>query len=186
MLTESLLINGIIIFLARILDVGLGTLRTMFIIRGSRFVSWCLGFVEIMIWIWVVSEVINGVKTEPWLSVFYALGFATGSAVGLTIEKWLAVGDKSVMLFTRKGREVSLTLRAGGFAVTELKGTGMDGPISLLFAQVPRKRVRALVQQARDRDESCFIVVESADSGYSLRPIAPPRTGWRVMGRKAK
>ena len=186
MLTESLITNGIIIFVARIVDVGLGTLRTMFIVRGSRVVSWCLGFFEVLIWIWIVSEVITGVKAEPLLSVFYALGFATGNAVGLTIEKWLAIGDKSVMLFTRKGAEIAMRLRADGFALTELKGEGQDGPVSLLFAKVARKKVKLLVQKAREIEANCFVVVESADSGYSLRPIATPRTGWRIMGRKAK
>lgn len=186
MLTHSLLISGTIIFFARIVDVGLGTLRTLFIVRGSRFISWCLGFVEVLIWIWVVSEVIGGVREQPLLSIFYALGFATGSAVGLTIEKWLAVGDKSVMLFTRTGVQVATALRADGFALTELKGEGQDGPISLLYAKVPRKRVRQLVSKARAMDENCFVVVESADAGYTLRPMAAPRTGWRTMGRKSK
>ncbi|MBN2719134.1 MAG: DUF2179 domain-containing protein [Deltaproteobacteria bacterium] len=186
MLTEALLINGAIIFFARIIDVGLGTLRTLFIVRGNRFISFWLGFFEVLIWIGVVSEVITSVKATPWLSIFYALGFATGSAVGLTIEKWLAMGDKSVMLFTRKGADIALSLRTDGFALTELKGEGQEGPVTLLFVKVPRKKVRHLVDKARQTDPTCFVVVESADPGYNLRPTATPRTGWRMMGRKAK
>jgi uncharacterized protein YebE (UPF0316 family) len=186
MLTDCLIVNCMIIFFARIVDVSLGTLRTMFIIRGSRIISWCLGFIEILIWIWVVSEVMGSVKDNPLLAIFYALGFATGNAVGLTIEKWLAVGDKAVMLFTRKGAKIASSLRAVGFAITELKGEGQDGPVSLLYAKVPRKEVSLLVHKAREIETGCFVVVENVDSGYNPRPTAALRTGWRSMGRKAK
>ncbi len=186
MLTDILVLNCFLIFAARIVDVSLGTLRTLFIIRGNRLVSWVLGFFEVLIWIWVVSRVIDGVREQPIYAVFYAVGFATGTVLGVTIEKWLAVGDKAVLLFTRRADDVSSALRAEGYALTELKGEGQDGPISILFMKVPRRRVDSVVDKARGIDEHIFVVIENVDQVTAERNASLLRTGWRTKGRKFK
>lgn len=79
--STSILLTGIAIFLARIIDVSLGTLRTISIIQGRTWVSFWLGFGEIIIWLWVISTVIPQIKDIPILAIFYAFGFTFGNMV---------------------------------------------------------------------------------------------------------
>ena len=84
---------GILIFLARVADVTLGTVRTMSIVQGRTKMSFFLGFVEISMWLAVISAVISKIATSPILGFFYALGFSTGNVVGIMIERKLAFGN---------------------------------------------------------------------------------------------
>jgi hypothetical protein len=81
----------ILIFLARVIDVSLGTLRIIFIARGRRKLAPLLGFFEVLIWIVVVSQVMQNLHS-PLSFIAYAAGFATGNYVGMWIEDKLAIG----------------------------------------------------------------------------------------------
>ena len=97
-----ILLTGLAIFLARIVDVSLGTLRTISIVQGRTWVSFWLGFVEIIIWLWVISTVIPQVREIPILAIFYAFGFACGNMVGIRIERWLAFGHIIIRVISRE------------------------------------------------------------------------------------
>ena len=81
----SFLFPFLLIIVARICDVSMGTLRVAFIARGRKYLAAACGFVEVLIWISVVSRVLTG--DQKFLTyVAYALGFASGTLVGMFIE----------------------------------------------------------------------------------------------------
>ena len=128
--STSILLTGIAIFLARIIDVSLGTLRTISIIQGRTWVSFWLGFGEIIIWLWVISTVIPQIKDIPILAIFYAFGFAFGNMVGIRIEKLLAFGHVIIRVISREHySQMTKVLRQAGFGVTTFHGEGMNGPV---------------------------------------------------------
>jgi uncharacterized protein YebE (UPF0316 family) len=155
-----LVINCALIVIARIADVSLGTLRTVAVIYGRKYMAWVLGFFEVLIWISVVAKVLPLAQQEPIYAIFYAAGFATGNFIGITIEQTVAFGDRAVRLFTRLGPVMADALRDEGFGVTEFDGRGRDGPVALLYVQCKRKLVKQLVRRAREIDPSCFYTVE--------------------------
>lgn len=170
----------LLIIVARVSDVTLGTLRTVAIINGRRGLSWFLGFFEVLIWIYAVSAVLQGGIRSPWVAIAYALGFATGNYVGITVEQMLAHGEQMVKIFTRRGPEMACLLRRQGFAVTQLEAEGRDGRVDLLFVKTQRKATARLTAFARRADDHCFYTVESiryssdmaaASSLLSLRGI---------------
>ena len=74
----------LLIFVARVIDVGLGTLRIIFTARGKRQIAPLLGFVEVFIWVAVISQMVRGVNhVVAYLA--YAAGFAPGNYVGMWI-----------------------------------------------------------------------------------------------------
>jgi uncharacterized protein YebE (UPF0316 family) len=156
--TESLLL-ALVIFLARVCDVSLGTLRHAMIIRGKRLVTFCIAFLEALIWVFAVSKVLSDLS-EPLTAFSFALGFATGTFVGMTLENMLKIGDQVVKIFSIEGRKVAQTLRAYGYRVTEFTGTGRDGEVILLFIQVRRREVKQVLKHARSIDNACYLVVE--------------------------
>ena len=71
-----------LIFLARIFDVTLGTLRVIFITRGMKYFSALVGFIEILIWLLAIGQIFKNLNNIA-CYVAYAGGFATGSFLGI-------------------------------------------------------------------------------------------------------
>lgn len=175
--------NCLLIILARICDVSLGTLRTVCVVNGHKGRAWVLGFFEVLVWVLVVSKVIANL-THPAYAVAYAIGAATGSWVGITVEQRIAFGEQVVRVFSRKGREIAAMLRESGWQVTEFDGRGRDGHVELLFIEVPRRGAMEVVKVARDIDDKCYFVVDDV----RLASAAPVRyhtpTGWQATAQK--
>ena len=92
----------IIVFSARVVDVSLGTMRIIYTSRGKRNIASLLGFVEVFIWIVVVSQIIRNVQSLP-AYIAYAAGFATGTFVGMKIEEGLALGTLVLRIILPQG-----------------------------------------------------------------------------------
>ncbi|MCA9282175.1 MAG: DUF2179 domain-containing protein [Phycisphaeraceae bacterium] len=172
-----------LIFAARVCDVSLGTIRVVSVVNGRRRLAVGLGFVEVLIWIFAVSTVVNDAMENPIFAVAYALGYATGSWAGITIERHLAFGRQVVRVFTRKGPETALLLREQGFRVTEFEGKGRDGAVSLLLLECERKRMSALTRTVREIDPTCFYIVDDVRSTSAPVGAYQP-TGWRAVMKK--
>jgi uncharacterized protein YebE (UPF0316 family) len=181
----TVILTCLAIFGARVVDVSLGTLRTVWVVQGRRVSVFFLGFIEILIWVFAVSAVITKIQ-QPVFAVFYALGFATGNFVGITLERKLAYGEQTVRVFTRLGREMADAFRAAGFGVTVFRGQGRDSEVDMCFIETRRRAVGRLVSQARLIDPACYYVVDDVQVANTARlRTAPPPTGWRaVLKRK--
>lgn len=170
LITGSLMIVG-----ARIADVSLGTLRTVAVIHGRRAAAWLLGFCEVLIWVLVVSQVINSAR-ENWIyALAYAFGFATGNFIGITIEQRFAFGRQIIRVFTRQGAEMAERMRADGLTVTEFEGRGRDGPVAMLFIDAERRDVKIVIRHARAVDPKCFYTIGDVREASSTRRISKRR-----------
>src|SRR5436309_11057277 len=83
---------GLVIFSMRIADVSIGTIRTIYTIRGKRGIAMGLGVIESAIWILAISKAVELMKHNPWAMVGWAFGFGAGTFTGITIEQWIASG----------------------------------------------------------------------------------------------
>ena len=179
----DVVLTCLLIILARVTDVSMGTVRTVLVVTGRRYIASVVGFFEVLVWVIVVSKVISNLS-EPLYAVCYALGFALGTFLGVTIEGRLAFGEQVVRIFSRMGDELAEKLRASGFAVTVMEGQGKDGPIQILFIHARRKRMPKLAELARKFDPACFYVIDDI-RGHSLyTPMMQPATGWRATVKR--
>jgi len=183
-MTTDVVVTCLLIIVARIGDVSLGTLRTVAIIHGRRGLSWILGFFEILIWIFAVSKVLEGLTTNPLYAISYAFGFATGNYVGLMLESWVALGQQVVRVFTGAGERIADQLRQDGYQVTEFDGFGADGPVSLLFVATSRKQAARVGNRARELDPTCFYVVDDIRMASAAMIPGHNPTGWRAIPKK--
>lgn len=178
---SSILFTGILIFFARIIDVALGTLRTIVTVQGRTVNAFFLGIAEVVIWILVVSTVVHQIKETPVLIVFYALGFASGNVVGILVERKLAFGNIVLRIIsTQRGDALANELRAAGQPVTVFVGEGMHGPVKELYVVCRRRDMKRLLSLVDSIDSSAFIITEMArDVNKILHPFKVPFTGWR-------
>jgi uncharacterized protein YebE (UPF0316 family) len=177
---------GVLIFLARIIDVSVGTLRTISIIQGRTKVAFFLAFIETSVWLIVLSEVLPKVVAEPLLGVFYAFGFATGNVVGILVEKRLAMGYTNFRVITTKfAKEITNSLREKGFAVTNFEGHGKDGMVTEIYVVSDRKNLPLLIKIVKEIEPEAFYIAEQAGIVSKIRrPTMVPATGWRAVQKK--
>lgn len=173
----------VLIVLARITDVSLGTIRTICVVQGRAVLAWALGFCEILIWIFVVSRVIQNLNV-PAYAIAYALGYASGNFVGINLERRLAFGEQVVRIFTRAAESMPRLLRERGFRVTEFSGMGRDGPVNLLFIETTRREVPRVVRCAAEADPQCFYMIDDIRLAATPTALRQSSTGWWGIFKK--
>lgn len=177
---------GILVFFARIVDVSLGTLRTISIVQGRTKIAFFLAVAEISIWLLVLSAVLPKVVETPLLGFFYAFGFATGNVVGILVEKKLAMGYTNFRIITGKHvKEITSSLREKGFAVTTFEGQGKDGIVTEIYVAAERKHLPMLIKIVKEIEPDAFYIAEQAGFISKIRrPSMVPATGWRSVQKK--
>jgi uncharacterized protein YebE (UPF0316 family) len=178
-----------LVFTLRVLDVTLGTLRTVSIVKGHMVPAVVLGFFELLIWVAVISQVISRLHESWWLGLAYAGGFAAGNGLGVMVEKSMARGSSAVRLYSKSnGRAIAETLREHGMRVLTFGGSDGEGDLTLVHVLAPRRQVRDIVRAAKGVDPDIVFVAEPAHGGsrdvqLRLRPVPNP-TGWRAVVKK--
>jgi uncharacterized protein YebE (UPF0316 family) len=173
---------AVVIFLLRMCDVSLGTMRTIAVVDGRTRVAVALGFVEILIWVTALSEVIARVHENVWLAFAFAGGFAAGNALGIAAEKRLAFGACVVRLISEtQGEAVANAVRPLARMVTTFRSAESD--LRLVYAICSRRALPAMLAAARGVDAGVFHAVERLPQGDDGPPIFSP-TGWRAVMKK--
>lgn len=160
------------IFFLRLISITLDTLRFLLTTRGKKFYSWFLGFFESILYVFIIGSVLQDLDNI--LNIIgYAAGFATGTVLGIEIEKRLAVGFAHLNIISRqRGQAVAEKLREANYAVTEIPARGRDGMVTLLDCSLRRKQIRDVESLVLSADPDAFITVED---------ITPVRRGyWRT------
>jgi len=148
------------IFLARICDVSLGTLRIVFVSKGMRLRAAALGFIEVLIWIIIVAQIIGHLNN--WVNfVAYAAGFSAGTYLGMWIENRLKVETLIVRIITAANiDELVKKLKNSGFMLTRVGAEGSLGPVEIVFTIVKRKRWNDVKGIIESFDSDAFYSVE--------------------------
>jgi uncharacterized protein YebE (UPF0316 family) len=177
---------GSLIFMARVVDVSAGTMRTISIVYGRTVLAFFLGFIEVSIWLAVISAVLTRITSEPVLGVFYALGFSTGNVVGIKLEKYLAMGYINLRVISRdKGEQMAGELRQAGYAVTTFQGQGRSGPVTELYVVCRRRDMSPVLRLVTKVEPGAFYITEQAGMVSKVyRPLMQPFTGWRAVMKK--
>ncbi len=157
----------IVIFCAKIVEVTISTIRLVYINKGEKVKGAILAFVEILIWLIVVSSVLTNIAADPIKIFVYAAAFSLGNYIGVTIESKIAVGLASIQAVVNEdnGEEMAEILRNQGFGVTILDGKGKDdSKKNLLFIQLKRKRIPEAVKLIQKNNPEAYITVNDIKS----------------------
>jgi uncharacterized protein YebE (UPF0316 family) len=152
--------GALLIFALRIVDVSLDTMRVIFAIRGRRDLAAVLGFCMALVWIFAVGNAVKHVDSILHI-LGYAGGYATGTFVGITIERMVAYGVAMVRVISAHGGvEIAQALRDRGYGVTEVAGYGREGRVEVLFAAVNRSHLDDVMEIVNKWDEGAFVTIE--------------------------
>jgi len=166
-----------LIFVARIFDVSLGTVRVIFVSRGFKYLAPVVGFFEILIWLLAIGQIMKNLS-NPACYIAYAGGFAMGNFVGIHIAEKLSLGLVMIRVVTKKDAASLVDfLKAENYGVTSVDGHGTSGQVKVVFTIVPRREARGVVELIKKFNPHAFYSIEEV--GLVERGIFPVRKSWR-------
>ena len=174
------IIIPILIFLARVADVSLGTLRIVFVSKGMKMLAPVLGFFEILIWLIAVSRVLQNL--DNWLYfIAYAVGFATGNYIGLVIEERIAIGFINIRIITQlSGEALIKRLSNEGFGVTSVEAVGSLGKVNIIYCVLKRSDYKRVAELIFEYNPKAFFTIE--DIRFANKGVFP--SGKRSVKQK--
>ena len=172
------------IFMARIGDVTLGTIRIMFISRNMKKPAAIAGFFESIIWVFAISKILENLGS-PINIVAYAGGYATGTLIGIKVEEYLSLGNVMLRIFASSPvDELVATLKEAGFGLTRMEAQGLYGPVEVMMTVIDRKDRDRVVSLIRETKPNAVYTVEdvrhvsgcrnSGNGGFCLSKLGVP------------
>ncbi len=158
------IILPVLIFMARIIDVSIGTMRVIFIMQGNHRLAPILGFFESFIWLVAVSQIMKNMDNIVSYAAF-AAGFGTGTYIGIKIEEKLALGKVLIRIITRKEADSLIDFfRDNEFHFTIVPAEGKFGPVNVLFSVINREKLPEVFRAINTYNPKAFYTIESVKS----------------------
>lgn len=164
--TAASFLELLLIFVAKVVEVSISTLRIILVNKGYRAKATMLSFVEILLWVFIASTVINGISEAPIKGIIYGIGFSLGVYFGSIVENKLAFGQVLVQVIVDENKGILLTnaLRSNGHGVTVIDAYGRDSDKSILLVFANRKNRHKIVELVESIDEEAMIVANDVNS----------------------
>lgn len=158
--TFTYFILPFLIFLSRIVDVTIGTVRIIMVSKGQKIWAPILGFFEVFIWLIAISRIFDDL--DNWICYFaYALGFGVGNYFGLMLEEKLAMGIVRIQIITRKtADELIHNLKSSGYRITYHEARGGSEDVSIIYSILKRTELPKIVEQIKKYNPKAFYSIE--------------------------
>ncbi len=154
--------GAFVIMFMRILDVSLGTFRTILVVQGRRYLAGLIGFVEVLIWVFAIRFIMQHLDNYANL-VGYAAGFGLGNILGITLEQKVGLGYVQLNVISRYYTDkIADILRSSKFGVTILPGEGGSGGVSVIVVITSRKAQKGVMKLIESVDPNAFITIQHA------------------------
>lgn len=155
------LVMPLFIFLARVVDVSINTLRIMFVLNGKKTMAPLLGFFEALIWLIAIGQIFQNIN-NPLSYIAYAGGYAMGTYIGMVIEERLALGRVLVRIITPEALpELVDYMKEKEYRFTSVGAEGRFGKVILMFTVIKRERLKEFIGKLRESNEKAFYTIES-------------------------
>ena len=175
----SYVLLPILIFLARVTDVSINTVRIIFVMSGHKIISTLLGFFESLVWLLAIGQIFQHLNN--WISYLaYPGGFAIGILVGMMIEERLALGKVVVRAITSENLGgIIKYLETLDIRYIVISGETARGEERILFTVVKRDQLEPLIGAFNDQIPQAFYTIESVKKASETGILAetPSRRG---------
>lgn len=150
----------VLIFLARIMDQSIGTMRLIFVSKGMKYLAPFLGFFEVIIWLLAVGQIMQ--HLDNWLCyIAYGAGFAMGNFIGISIEERISLGTSIIrLILPNTSPELINMLKEQNFGLTIIDAEGSKGNVKVIFSIVRRKEIRNFIDTINVFNPGAFYTIE--------------------------
>lgn len=154
----------LLIFIARIFDVSIGTMRLIFVSKGMKILAPVLGFFEVTIWLIAIGQIMQHLDNVM-CYIAYGLGFAMGNYLGIVLEEKMSIGTVLIRVIPQKDTtQLSTVLRESGFGVTEADVEGMKGKAKMILSIINRKDIRSYIEKVNIHNPKAFYTIEEVNA----------------------
>ena len=161
---HSVWLIPLLIFLSRVIDVTIGTLRIIFVSKGMKYIAPLLGFFEVFIWLIAIGQIMQNLTN--WVNyIAYSAGFATGNFIGILIENKLAMGLVSLRIITESDAVPLIkNLSEENFGLTRVGARGVAGKVRIIISIVKRKNIDRVIEIIKKHNPNAFVTIEDVRS----------------------
>ena len=148
------------IFIFKIIEDALGTLRIIVVSNGKKKLGAALHFANAIVWVAVTGTVISNINKDPLKVVFFALGSLVGSYFGSFLEEKIALGTNIVMTETSNVNAEKIKINLRKYKITDIKQNNN----TLIMITCPRKKTNSIIKLIKSYDDKCTITTEKVKS----------------------
>jgi len=175
----ELVIIPVLIILARILDVSIGTVRIIYVSKGMKRIAPVLGFFEVVIWLVAVGQIMQNLSNVV-NYIAYGLGFAIGNYLGLILEERITLGHVLLRVISRRSAsELEEYFRRSGYRFAIVHAESDKGPVNVIFMPLKRRDVSSVIRNVKRYNPRAFYTLEdvrSVSEEVSTDPVMRTRT----------
>lgn len=167
--TFTYIVLPLLIFVFRIVDQSIGTLRLIFAAKGMKRLAPAFAFFESFIWLVAIGQIMKHLD-NIYCYIAFAGGYATGNYVGILLEEWLSIGTVVIRVIPKKDTtDLIAHLRRENYGVTVVPVDGMMGPTKMIFTTIRRKEAPAVIEIIKQHNPAAFYTVDevkTVSGGY--------------------
>ncbi len=158
----------IIIFLSKVVENMLATLRIIVVANGKKLLGAILQGLVALVWVCITGVVVTNILENPFKIIAFALGSMVGSYLGGVLEEKIAIGKKLLLIIINNNNEEKIVkkIRENNFAVTSTIGKGKDNNKAILFSMIPRKQIKSIIKIIKSIDTDALIISQNAFNIY--------------------
>ncbi len=156
----AFVILPLLIFMARVADVSIGTMRVILVMQGKKGLAPLLGFFESLIWLLAIGQIFKHID-NPVSYISYATGYAFGTYVGIIVEEKMAIGRVVVRVITAlPANNLIDYLKERNHRYSNIDATGNDGKVNIIFTVVKRNTLKELIPKIHEYNPKAFFTIE--------------------------
>jgi uncharacterized protein YebE (UPF0316 family) len=154
------ILGAVLIMFMRICDVSIGTMRTILVVQGRKYLAGLAGSIEVLIWVFAIRYIFQNL--DQVINLFgYSIGFGLGNIIGITIEQKIGLGFAQLNIISKLASErIIEILRKQKYGVTVLPAHGASGQVSIIVVIIPRKFQKKIIKSIESIDSNAFITVQ--------------------------
>ena len=145
-----------LIFISKVVESALSTLRLILVANGKKILGMILQFFITLVWVITTSIVIIDIKNDYFKALAFILGASLGSLVGSYIEECLAMGTNTLTCIINPNikSKIENKLIEKNYKIIE---TNDCGKIIVLTKRKKRNQVKKII---KNFDENSILIIE--------------------------
>ena len=140
----------IIIFILKILENALGTLRLIIVSNGKKIEGAILNFLLSVVWVMSTSMVV--IDNNIYKILVFAFGSLIGSYLGSVLEEKIALGNNMLLVVSKKINSIQKELNCDTYPINK----------DILVIMTSRKKRKDVIDLILNIDNQAKIISESA------------------------